>query len=765
MDFCGIIIQLPPNIRPPPSFVPGPIPGSFRLPLTSVTATATIVDMIAKVEIVQEFENEFPVRKAEAKKEYEQAVGKGLKAALMESHTGDVFQTSVGNIPPNSKASVHISYVTELEQDGESDSLRFTFPASIAPRYDRAPPVYQSWMRNVVRSDHQHLVASPSHTIQMFLGQSLEGPTSSEADMRLARVELTSAVTSLEKDFVVVISAANLDKPRCVLEPNGSDSYAAMLTLTPRFSLKPVRSEIIFVVDRSGSMGGEKIEQTRSALQMFLRSIPLGSYFNIIGFGSATQNLFPTSVEYTQDTLKKGSAHAAKIDADLGGTEIYDALSAAFSSRRKDMPTQVIILTDGEAWDVDRIVQYIAEQVKDGKKNGGLNFAGLFALGIGNEVSSALVNAMARAGEGYAQFAAVGERMEKKIVKMLKNCLTPPMTDMKIDWGVKEEFLKEEDFELLESEASDEKKKTISPFSGDTAVGEKPDELKLPVPNFQRAPHRIPVLYTGNRFVVFAIVNNQKDRPTEVRILGSSTDGPVELSVPVTTFPKAFASAWEGSKFGLIHTLAARKLIEDLDEGRSYLHDEATNPFAAKMPGPIPADIVRHEIVRLGVTYGLASSATSFVAVEEETDVAKDKKASSQVLWVPGATLTDEARVEVLEYRSYGIPPIPQFKAVMQPMARMSMAAPSARLMSLTSAAPPPPTPASDGAFFCTSPMMYAQSAALQAPKMKSKRAMFSGFGAALGGLSRRSKEKLAAEVPGDDDEEFLEAAVVIGTD
>ncbi|KAI8809373.1 von Willebrand factor type A domain-containing protein [Cladochytrium replicatum] len=814
MDFCGIIIQLPPDIRPPPSFVPGPTPGSFRLPLTSVSATATIVDMIAKVDIVQEFVNEFPEpkddkpatnveakyvfplhssasvcsfhaviagkkilgvvkEKAEAKKEYEQAVEKGLKAALMESHTGDVFQTSVGNIPPNSKATVHISYVTELEQDGENDSLRFIFPASIAPRYGTSSIQFGKTEHRLsikvgcaMSCGPITSISSPSHTIQMFLGQSLDQPANSEPDMRLARVELTSADISLEKDFVVVISAANLDKPRCVLEPNGPDSYAAMLTLTPRFALKPVRSEIIFLVDRSGSMGGAKIEQTRSALQMFLRSIPPRSYFNIIGFGSSTQNLFPTSMEYTQDTLKKASTHAGKIDADLGGTEIYDALSEAFSLRRKDMPTQVIILTDGEAWDVNRIVQYVAEQVKDGKKNGGLNFARLFALGIGDEVSSALVNAMARAGEGYAQFAAVGERMEKKIVKMLKNCLTPPMTDLKVDWGVKEEELKEEDFELVEADAGDEKKKPISLFSEDTAVEEKPDDLKLPVPKLQRAPHRIPVLYPGNRFVVFAIVNNQKDRPTVVKILGSSTDGPVELSVPVISFLKAFSSAGEGSKFGLIHTLAARKLIQDLDEGKSYLHDEATNPFAAKMPGPIPADVVHHEIVRLGVTYGLASSATSFVAVEEETDGTKGKKANSKVLWVPGPTHTIETTEEVVEFRTYGGSPARPLMASFQPMMRMSMAAPSAKLTSYASAAPPPPAPAPGGAFLTAAPVMNAQSAPVN---KKSKRAFFGGLGSALGGLSRESKGSLdkleAKESAMDDEDAILQAAVVVGTD
>ncbi|KAI8800014.1 von Willebrand factor type A domain-containing protein, partial [Cladochytrium replicatum] len=665
MHHCGIIVLLPANLPPPPSFIKGSARGTFRLPLASVSAKATIVDMVARVDIIQEFVNDLPEPKAgelavnveakyvfplpasasvcafhaevgsksingivkesgQAKRLYLDAVQRGAKAALLESHTKDVFQTSVGNIPPNSKAIVHISYVTELEQDGDNDSLRFLFPASIAPRYGASPI-------SINASDHRLSVtvicamssgaitsiSSPSHTIQMFLNQPFETSVSSLPDPRCAKVDLASASPSLEKDFILLISALNLDKPRCVIEPHPQGGFAAMLTLTPRFALSPIRTEIIFVVDRSGSMAGSKMEQTRSALQMFLRSVPPRSYFNVVGFGSSTQKLFDASVEYTEETLKSASTHASTMSADLGGTEIYKALSAAFSSRRIDMPTQVIILTDGEAWDVENIIRLISDQVDSGKKNGA-KFARLFSLGIGNQVSTELVNAMARAGEGYAQFCAVGERMEKKVVRMLKNCLTPPMADCKVDWGLVETDASE-DFEMVDAEEETAAaKKVMSLFSENQVTGmdlDREAELTLPIPHVQIAPHRIPVLFPGMRFATFAIVSDGIPPPTSVRITGKSTDGPVELTVPATTFSAKVGSV---SKYGLVHTLAARKLIQDLDEHRSYLHDSSTNPFAKKFPGPVPADVVRREIVRIGTTYCLASSATSFVAVEPD---------------------------------------------------------------------------------------------------------------------------------------------------
>ena len=45
----------------------------------------------------------------------------------------------------------------------------------------------------------------------------------------------------------------------------------------------------IFIVDRSGSMGGQPMEQTKKALLLFIQSLPKGSLFQILSFGSRHQ--------------------------------------------------------------------------------------------------------------------------------------------------------------------------------------------------------------------------------------------------------------------------------------------------------------------------------------------------------------------------------------------------------------------------------------------------------------------------------------------
>ncbi|CAH1771241.1 10108_t:CDS:2, partial [Entrophospora sp. SA101] len=89
------------------------------------------------------------------------------------------------------------------------------------------------------------------------------------------------------KDFVLVVKSEDLDKPRAFLEYNPeTESNCLMLTLVPKFSLNPIQIEIVFIVDRSGSMQGEPIKKAGQVLELFLHSLSEDCYFNVISFGS-----------------------------------------------------------------------------------------------------------------------------------------------------------------------------------------------------------------------------------------------------------------------------------------------------------------------------------------------------------------------------------------------------------------------------------------------------------------------------------------------
>ena len=127
------------------------------------------------------------------------------------------------------------------------------------------------------------------------------------------------------------------------------------LNFTPAFDESSSQQcELLFVVDRSGSMEGPYINAAREALLLFLKSIPTGCLFNVIGFGSTYECLFEKSVGYDQRSLDTATQHASSMQADLGGTELLEPLKFIYGQPwpvPEGYSRQVFVLTDGGIMD------------------------------------------------------------------------------------------------------------------------------------------------------------------------------------------------------------------------------------------------------------------------------------------------------------------------------------------------------------------------------------------------------------------------------
>ncbi|CAG8751247.1 4793_t:CDS:2, partial [Gigaspora rosea] len=293
-------------------------------------------------------------------------------------------------------------------------------------------------------------------------------------------------------------------------------------------------------------MGGP-IKKASDALQLLLRSLPRDCFFNIISFGFNFDSLFEKSQPFSEESFSKALEYAQEMTANYGGTEIYNPLKWAFENSRNDMPTSMFLLTDGQVYNVDQIIELIKSCEE--KKKDDLRF---FSIGIGDSVSHHLVESVSRVGKGHAQFITNTERMDKKIIRMLKNAIKPPIKDYNITWTT---------------------------------------------------PFLIPPIYSGVRFIVYCILERGIEVHKEIIVRAISNDGPIKLSIPLDPV------RLQGSK---IHTLAARKLIQDLDDGTSFFHRHQVNNGKN-----ISASFIREQIVKLGKIYNLASKHTSFLAIDE----------------------------------------------------------------------------------------------------------------------------------------------------
>ncbi|GIJ88928.1 hypothetical protein Asppvi_007856 [Aspergillus pseudoviridinutans] len=662
----------------------------------------------------------------QAKAQYEDAVSKGESAALM-AHSlsaSDVFSIKLGNVGPGEKVVVEITLVGELKQDTQTDAVRYTLPNSIAPRYghqaeDMTMPPEADVQGISITVDVQmestaviREIQSTSHSLSVALGRV---SASSESDKAFnpaqasASVNLKEDRTSLSRDFVLLVKADGLDTPRAMLEthPTLPNQRAIMTTLVPKFGLDPIKPEIIFVIDRSGSMM-EKIDTLKSALRVFLKSLPVGVCFNICSFGSSYSFLWKQSLLYSAESLKEALSFVDGVRADMGGTEMQGAVEATVHSRMKDKELEVLILTDGQIWNQESLFKFIRETA-------GGNSARFFSLGIGDEASHSLVEGIARAGNGFSQLVVNYEELDRKVVRMLKGALTPHISDYKLeleydDGGEDFEVVLPERPKTVTVDETETKQQPISLFDADYKENEqRTDEEPLPVltaPQTIQAPYQIPPLYPFIRTTAYLLGTETMHTPKALIFRATSKQGPLILRIPIDDIGTGET----------IHQLAARKAMIELEEGHGWLAAATTNgnPFNNLHPGS-KERIIGRECEKLGTQFQVTGKHCSFIALERDStsDQMKEKDvADMPILEALGEELSESVPVfaRARNRRGYKAhrkmvppppPPATRFGAAsFAPLSRATgvpqslFGAPAVATFLDTRWSPPPPPPA-----------------------------------------------------------------------
>ncbi|KAJ4865416.1 vault protein inter-alpha-trypsin domain-containing protein [Trichoderma breve] len=590
----------------------------------------------------------------EAKQEYQAAVASGKIAGLLEQslEASDVFSTSLGNIPSRAKSvKVEITYLGELKHDAQVDGLRFTIPTKLAPRYGQhsmtGSNTFQGGKHITITVDTDmssgsaiKSIQSPSHPISVNIG-TLSTATSDTPSLQKAHATLSQGSAELDRDFIIQIVATDLGDPIAVLEthPTIPNQRALMATLVPRFNLPMEMTEVVFLCDRSGSMGGgQKIPNVVDALKIFLKSMPVGIKFNICSFGSHYEFLWERSMTYEEGSLETAMNHVSGFSANFGGTEMYRPMEDVFKRRYKDLNLEVILLTDGEIWSQEALFNLINTQVSESK-----GAVRVFTLGVGTDVSHALIEGVARAGNGFAQTVGENEKMDRMLIRMLKGALTPHVTDytLEIKYENNDASAEEndDDFEVIErvmdamtlevpssgqaeESGTQQSQQPISLF--DQSVQDTDLEMsgtsnsvkaKLPpltVPRYLQAPFQIPPLFPFNRTSVYVLLSDSTPncQPKSVILKGTSLHGPLSLEIPIATLTE---------KGTTIHQLAARKATRELEDGRGWIFhvkNQDGKLLQEQFDGQF-SDMVKREAVRLGTQYQVSGKWCSFVAIQD----------------------------------------------------------------------------------------------------------------------------------------------------
>ena len=299
--------------------------------------------------------------KKEAEEQYEKAISEGDAPIMLEKNSDGLYTVNLGNLKPGEEAVIEYSYSQLLRF--EEGHVRLSLPTTIAPRYGDSELGGIAQHQSV---ETDFLVEYP-FTLSLLLSGGMEKAT---VECPSHQIQVTKKANGLEVDLVrsgfldrdFILNLSNLNNesffivtPDAQMGPEGCTVLASFCPPSV-VNQKEMGAEIKILVDCSGSMEGDSIESAKRALHHVLSHLHDDDRFSYSLFGSHVKHEFSSLKPANQSNIAAASVLVSNTKADMGGTEIEDALLSTFNLKGTEKKADVLLITDGEVWDTSSII-------------------------------------------------------------------------------------------------------------------------------------------------------------------------------------------------------------------------------------------------------------------------------------------------------------------------------------------------------------------------------------------------------------------------
>jgi Ca-activated chloride channel family protein len=390
-------------------------------------------------------------RREEARAIYEAAREEGRKAGLLEQQRDNIFTQAVANIGPGESVTIAIEYQQAVKQDAGTFSLRS--PLVVAPRYSPQPILQQvdlnsnGWGNADPVLDREAIeapVLDPGKDgrsnpvrieVRLAAGFEIAEAASTYHDMETVEEDASTRILKLkegavpaDRDFELTWKARGAAPTAALFREtvNGEDYLLAFLTPPWQAAGNDVRQqrEAIFVIDNSGSMAGESMDQAKAALETALSRLSPADRFNVVRFDDTFTVLFPAPVPADRENVQRAIAYVRSLEAN-GGTEMLPALDAALSLRADPAwLRQVVFITDGAIGNERQLFDRIA------RARASASPPRVFAVGIGSAPNSFFMNRAAEIGGGAALHIGSTQEVAGRMGAFLEKLENPVVTGL-----------------------------------------------------------------------------------------------------------------------------------------------------------------------------------------------------------------------------------------------------------------------------------------------------------------------------------------------
>ena len=295
----------------------------------------------------------------------------------------------------------------------------------LSPTKFTCSPIGKIAIRGRIRSETKlGNVYSPSHDIKI-----------EHTSDNVAKFEYEAKAKVPNHDFRVMWDAGDRDVQLSVVthRPDKSKDGYFMLMIQPQ--LPEARADedksgknVILVMDKSGSMRGEKIDQARRAANYVVNKLRGRDHFTLINYDSVVESFRSELTSANKETRADANEY---IDSMLAGgsTNINEALSQALHlAADADGPAYVVFMTDGRPTVGERNAMKIADNAK--KDLHGVTR--LFSLGVGHDVNSRLLDKLASICLGQTLYVRPGQPLDDVVSNLYDRIGSPALIDAKL---------------------------------------------------------------------------------------------------------------------------------------------------------------------------------------------------------------------------------------------------------------------------------------------------------------------------------------------
>lgn len=374
--------------------------------------------------------------RTEAETRYEKAIDEGDLPVMVERSGRGLYTANLGGIAGGEAVQIAITYVQLLDQ--EDGRIRLSVPTTVGSRY--GDPRGDGGLQPH-QTTHTDIAAEHALEVDLRVGgrmatATIESPSHAIRQTREAGgVQITLAERAwLDRDFVLVLGDLP-QQPQAIRcpDPASPDGQKSMVlaSFTPNWSSRLSRTvDLKLLVDCSGSMAGDSIEQARQALSAVAAELGAGDRVSCSRFGSEVEHLIQGLHPATDEGLRARLSRAIRhLEADMGGTQMAEAIAqvVGLSQDRVDSsPVDILLITDGSIWNVEGVIRTC---LHSGHR--------VHAIGVGASPAESLLQAICQGTGGHCEMVTPGEDLAQAVMRVFKRVRAGQAISVEMDWGVK----------------------------------------------------------------------------------------------------------------------------------------------------------------------------------------------------------------------------------------------------------------------------------------------------------------------------------------